>query len=190
MAKKDKKAPAKDTSKAAKGGKSKSISVDFSTEEAGGGGAWIKRVPEGVFFPFTIQSIKAEESSNGNDMLTMTFKGNEGKVRNKQTRDRFVLLPTTLFKLRQLLEAVGETVPKKKINVPHDKLIGKQVGISFLDDEYNDKITSKPDEYCPVEECDHDSAAKSSSDSGGKKSKGKKGKKGKDSLEDLDLENI
>jgi hypothetical protein len=177
-----------------KSNKDKATTVDFSTEiEGGGGGKWVKRVEEGIFYPFKVKEIKKENSSNGNPMLTIIFVGQEGKVRGRQTRDRFVLLPNSLWKLRQLLEAMGIDVPKKKIAVPHDKLIdGPVVGISFLDDEYEGKITSKPDEYCSEEDIDGGAAESD----GGKKDKGggggKKGKKGKkkDSLEDLDLESI
>lgn len=176
-------------------GAKNATTVDFSQMKEGEGGKWIKRVPEGVYYPFTIKSIKREDSSNNNPMLTMIFIGKEGKVRGRQTRDRFVLLPSSLWKLRQLLEAMNIDVPKKKVSIPHDKLLNADVGISFLDDEYEGKITSKPDEYCPVEDADGveagDGPGITSDGSGGKK-KGKKGKKSKggDSLEDLDLETI
>lgn len=178
---------AKDKKKGAK-----ATTVDFSTEiEGSGGGKWVKRVPEGEFFPFKIAEITRKESSNGNPMLEMIFIGQEGKVRGRKTRDRFVLLPNSLWKLRQLLEAMGIDVPKKKINVPHDKLIdGPTVGISFLDDEYEGKITSKPDEYCSEDDIKSGgSDDDSKKDKKSKKGKGKKSKGG-DSLEDLDLESI
>lgn len=190
MAKKNKKEPELEPTKTKKSkGGAKEFVVDFSQEkEGGGGGKWIRRVPEGVYFPFTVKEAKVTKSSNDNDMLEVIFIGKEGKVRARQTRDRFVFLPQSLFKLRQLLEAAGLDVPKKKIKIPYDKLIGADVGISFLDDEYNDKITSKPDEYCDVDECD--AGSEDDEDKKSKKSGKKKGKKKDDSLEDLDLESI
>lgn len=173
-------------------GAKNATTVDFTNMKEGEGGQWVKRVPEGVFFPFTIKSIKREESSNGNPMLTIIFIGKEGKVRGRQTRDRFVLIPSSLWKLRQLLEAMSIEVPKKKVSIPHDKLLNGEVGISFLDDEYESKVTSKPDEYCPIEDADGSEAGASSGKEEKASKKGKKGKKSKseDSLEDLDLESI
>lgn len=179
MAKKDKKNNAASTT------------VDFTGVSKGTGGKWVKRLPEGEFFPFKVKEIKREESSNGNPMLTMVFIGQSGKVRDRQTRDRFVLLPNSLWKLRQLLEAMGIDVPEKKINIPHDKLInGPTVGISFLDDEYDGKTTSKPDEYCSEDEITDGDDGVDEDIANKKAKKGKKSKKNDDSLEDLDLESI
>lgn len=160
--------------------------VDFSkeVEHEGGGGRWLKRVPESDYV-FTLKSIEETRAKSGNKMLVMIFMGKEGQVRNQQLRDRFVLLPQSLFKLRQLLEAMGKEVPKRGITINHKELIGTDVGITVRDgDEYEGKIRSEAGDYIPVEDVMSNGA-----DPG--KKKGKKGKKGKkDSLEDLNLDDM
>lgn len=47
-----------------------------------------------------------------------------------------------LWKVRQILVAVGMTVPKKRIKLDTDKLVGKDLGMTLEDDEYNGKMKS------------------------------------------------
>lgn len=48
-----------------------------------------------------------------------------------------------LWKVRNLLVAAGINVPKKKVAVDPNKLIGKLVAVSLDDTEYNDKMQSE-----------------------------------------------
>lgn len=200
---KDKKKKSKDLEleePKSKKGKSKKgeTFVDFSKEEEheGGGGRWVKREKEGDYLWEITKIEEKRAQSSGNKMLVFIFKGVEGPVKGKQIRDRFVLLPQSLFKLRQVMEAAGLEVPKKGIAVKHNELIGKVVGGTLRDkDEYEGKIYSELGGYL-----DPDDVYSPNGDDGGKKgkkkdkaaAKGKKGKKSKknDSLEDLDLDNI
>lgn len=193
MAKKDKtnKAEMVEDKKSKKDKGSKGFSVvDFSKEEVkeGAGGKWLKKVAEGDYV-WEIKSIKEERAKSGNKMLTVIFIGAAGRVKGQQTRDRFVLVPQSLYKLRQLLEAMGHDVPKKGVKIDHKSLIGSKVGGTLRDgDEYEGKIRSELCDYMPAEDVEtSDDAPK-----GKKDKKSKKGKKGKsdDSLEDLDLESI
>lgn len=47
-----------------------------------------------------------------------------------------------LWKLRNLFIAAGMTVPKKKIKVDPTKVVGKTIGLTLGDDEYQDKLKS------------------------------------------------
>lgn len=196
MAKKNKKEDLKLDVKASKKGggkKGKGVTVvDFSKEIEGdgNGGRWLKRVPEGDYV-FTVSSIKEERSKRNpeNKMLTVIFIGKEGRVRKQQLRDRFVLVPQSLFKLRQLLEACGQDVPKRGVTINHKELIGTDVGITLRDgDEYEGKIRSEAGDYMPAEDVVPMGEEPKKSKSKGKK-KGKKSK-GEDSLEDLDLDGM
>lgn len=53
------------------------------------------------------------------------------------------LVKESLFNLRNLLEDMGVTVPQKAVDVPLGKLVGKEVGITVDDDEYEGKVRSK-----------------------------------------------
>jgi len=52
------------------------------------------------------------------------------------------LVPTQLWKLRELLEAAGMKVPSKTVQVDPARVVGKKVTISVADDEYNGKLKS------------------------------------------------
>ncbi|AXL88707.1 hypothetical protein C4J65_10490 [Streptomyces sp. CB09001] len=49
-----------------------------------------------------------------------------------------ILNTESVWKLRRLLMAVGFTVPKKRITVDGNKLIGKDIAVCLEDDEYED----------------------------------------------------
>jgi len=53
------------------------------------------------------------------------------------------LVPESLWNLRNLLEDVGFKVPKKAVDVPLEKAVNREVGITVDDDEYDNKIRSK-----------------------------------------------
>lgn len=52
------------------------------------------------------------------------------------------LVENQLWKLRNLIQAAGIAVPKKKIKLDPEKLVGKLIGITLEDDEYEGKEQS------------------------------------------------
>lgn len=52
------------------------------------------------------------------------------------------LVENQLWKLRNLIQAAGIAVPKKKIKLDPEKLVGKLIGVSLEDDEYDGKAQS------------------------------------------------
>jgi hypothetical protein len=145
--------------KAKKKGSSAVVTVDWRAyhkrekkrEKEGGSGQWLKRVKEGDY-PFTIKAVKLDQSKAGNTMFVVTFVGKSGKVKNKQTRDYFTFTAEALFKLVQLLEAIGEDVPEDTSRIDGASLVGKDVGITLEDEEYDGKMTSKAQGYVPIED--------------------------------------
>lgn len=162
MAKKDKtKKKAKENGKV---GKNAVATIDWASfhkrekeREASGesGGNWLKRVKE-ADYPFIIKQVKLTTSNAGNKMFVITFIGKSGKVRGKQTRDYFTFTAESLFKLRSLLEAIDMQIPKKVGRLVGSDLEGKEVGISLGDEEYEGKVTSKPQDYMPIEDINAD----------------------------------
>lgn len=57
-----------------------------------------------------------------------------------------------LWKLRNLLIAAGKNVPKKKVNVDPNSIVGKTVGITLGDDEYEGKEKSVIEAVFPSSE--------------------------------------
>lgn len=122
-------------------GKKKTVSVDFTGVQSGGGRF---RVPEGDYL-FEIEKIETGTTkSSGVSKLVVTLKGVKGRVKNRKAYDHIALQKNTLWKLRSLLEATGQDVPESKAEIDIDALIGEQVGVTLGDDEYEGKISSKP----------------------------------------------
>lgn len=71
------------------------------------------------------------------------------------------------WKVRNLLVAAGIGVPKKRVNVDPTKLVGKEIGITLIDDEYEGKVKSTVDAVFPVSDLsgDEPDAADDSTDS-------------------------
>src|SRR5450755_1873232 len=117
----------------------KGIVVDFSGVETGGGRT---RVPEDDY-RVVVKAVKQTESKAGNQMLVWDFEISAGKFKGKTLRDRTVLTKEAMWKLKQVLEAMGMQVPNKKVALQLAKYIGKELGVTTVDDEYEGRISSK-----------------------------------------------
>lgn len=60
----------------------------------------------------------------------------------------------TLWKVRNLLIAAGIDVPKKKVNVDPNKLVGREIGVTLDDDEYEGKLKSVITAVFPASDLD------------------------------------
>ena len=60
----------------------------------------------------------------------------------------------TLWKIRNLLIAAGIDVPKKKVNVDPQKLVGREIGVTLDDDEYEGKLKSVVTAVFPASDLD------------------------------------
>lgn len=116
-------------------------------DKMGGGGGL--RVPEGDY-RMTISKIEQTETKDDQrSMLVLHYKFMEGKFKGKTIPDRIVLVGNdekkdTLWKMRQLLEALGKDVPGKAFSLDLDKLIGGEVAVTIIDgNEYKGRIKSE-----------------------------------------------
>jgi hypothetical protein len=98
-----------------------------------------KQMPEG---DYTATIVKADlgKSNAGNKQVILGFQLNDS--RTAVYPYYCGLDANVLWKLRTVLIAAGIPVPKKKVSIDTDKLIGKEVGISLEDDEYEGKMKS------------------------------------------------
>lgn len=182
----------------------KSLEVDFKGVESGGGGG--ARVPEDDYRTKVVDVKVGESKSSGNTMLIWTFEISKGKYKGKKLKkDYTTLTKDSLWKLLALLEALGFNVANKKLDVAPiiKKAMGKECGVSVVDEEYENKMQSKISDYINLETLeaadddegsDNDSEDEASKKKG-KKKKGKKAKKEKDAdsddeIEDLDLNEL
>lgn len=60
--------------------------------------------------------------------------------------------PNVLWKLRNLMIAAGVKAPKRAFSFDAEKLVGKELGITLADDEYNGQVKSVIDACFPANE--------------------------------------
>lgn len=126
--------------------KPKTVTIDFTKEEEGSGGAR-PRYPEGDY----VVKIKGarymtskDKATPGIELKLVIVSGVGGdKYKGKPLTENLWLTPKSLSRVRGLLEVLGMKVPKKKVNLDLNKLIGKDVGITLEDDEYKNERTGK-----------------------------------------------
>lgn len=131
------------------------LSVDFSNVGERRQGKPAAHVPEGDYVleikDYEIRSKQDDESKKriSWECAIISPSAHAGKTIYHNTG----LSPESLWSLRNLLEDAGVKVPKKMVDVPLGKMIGKQFGATLADDDYNpEKIKSKVAGTFPVTE--------------------------------------
>lgn len=111
------------------------LTVDFS--QAQRASFMPMHLPEGDY-PATIEKCEmAKSKSDNTDMVVYTIKVKQGLYPYYCK-----LVPTQLWKLRELLEAAGMKVPSKAVQVDPARVVGKKITVTLGDDEYNGKMKS------------------------------------------------
>lgn len=64
------------------------------------------------------------------------------------------LVPNQLWKVRNLFMAAGVAIPKKKLKIDPNRVVGKLIGITLEDDEYDGKAQSVISQTFPANELD------------------------------------
>lgn len=98
-----------------------------------------KHKPEGDYRA-KITGVVEGDSSKGNPMWTYAVQLTSDS--SAVYPERCVLTDTSLWKLRNIFQAAGITVPKKKVQVDPNKIVGREIGITLEDDEYEGKMKS------------------------------------------------
>jgi hypothetical protein len=124
------------------------VSIDFEGVESGGGGF---KIPEGDYL-MKVLKVEDTESDSGNSMFKWTFEGQEKKAKGK----KFYLYtvydpPDSLWKLKSLLEALGTEVPDGALDLDLDEMIDLEIIGQVGDEEYQNKITSKLQDFSSVD---------------------------------------
>lgn len=124
------------------------LTVDFSNVEDRREGGKAAHVPEGDYLlkvgGIELKSKKDDESSK---YLNWRFTIVAPEKYKNAGSVYFItsLKPESLWNLRNLLEDLGITVPKKAVGLPIAEIAksGRIVGATLEDDEYNGKVKSK-----------------------------------------------
>jgi hypothetical protein len=128
--------------------------VDFSNVKEGGGSFNKHRIPSGDY-PCKILKVEdAESKSDGGFQYLFTLQ----PLKFSQYKYPYYckLQENQLWKLRNLLVAAGITVPKKRMKLDPSKVVGKIVGVTFEDDEYEGRMQSSIASIFPASELDAD----------------------------------
>lgn len=114
--------------------------VDFSTVKDGGGAFSPRRVEAGDYSAKIVKVEDNESKKSGDFQYLFTFK------LTKYSQNSYPyyckLQENQLWKLRNLLIAAGLNVPKKRMKLDPNKVVGRTVGVTMEDDEYEGKRKS------------------------------------------------
>lgn len=105
--------------------------------------------PEGDY-PATVVDVIDGVSGAGNEQWIFTIKldGDE-----RSTYGVYAGVDEkNAWKIRKMFIAAGMTVPKKLVMVDPNKLVGKRIGVSLEDDEYEGRMRSKVQDYLPIDD--------------------------------------
>src|SRR5688572_11627977 len=119
--------------------------IDFSKVPDGGGRFNKKRQPEGDYRGIITKVEDAASKKDGGAQWLFTIKVGSG------TYPYYCKLNAeSYWKVRNLLHAAGIKVPDKRASVNPDKLVGKNIGVTLQDDEYEGRKQSNVDSVMPV----------------------------------------
>lgn len=139
-------------------GAPKQIIVDFTNVREGSGYTQVHQRP-GDYLG-RVKSVEYGQSKeNKTPMLTYALQ--DARRPSATYRYNCPLTEKSLWKLRKLLVACGVSVPSKKLNVHQvaEKIVGREVGMSLDDEEYNGKLRSQVIDVIPASELTQDAPA-------------------------------
>lgn len=171
-----------------------------------------RRVPEGDYAAIVTKVEDKPTKADGKFQWEFTIKLK--KFSQNSYPYRCQLAENQLWKVRNLMVAGGINVPKKRVKIDPNKVVGKNIGVTMEDDEYErdgktqykseiaavfpvaeladgveisgDDSDEEFDEGPQLADDDSEDEAETPKKSKGKKGKGKKGKKKKGSKKDME----
>lgn len=134
--------------------KAKPTELNFKGVSTSGRRVW---VPEGDYLIRGKSVEETESKSSQNPMWVFRWEFANGPKEGQEIIDRLVLVPQSLFRLRNLLEALGIKVPEGKLTVDPQKIVKltrkRPIGAQVVDDDaYEGHIPSTIKRYIPASE--------------------------------------
>ena len=112
------------------------------------------RMSEGIH-RVKVASCEDKTTQAGDDMIMIAFEAVNGPDKGTKVFDNFVLTDKALWKLKQLLQALGVKCDGK-IVLDTDKLIGKQCEAEVFHEEYNGQLRARVNEYMKIKTTSED----------------------------------
>lgn len=127
----------------------KAVNLDFSgVKDRGAFNP--KQVAEGDYAAVITKVEDAEAKGDGGAMYVFTIKLD--KFSQASYPYRCKIQENQLWKLRNIAVAAGLNVPKKRMKFDPNKVVGKRVGVTMEDDEYEGKMKSEVSAVFPLSE--------------------------------------
>jgi hypothetical protein len=124
--------------------KSKPYVVDFSKDTSEDGR---RRFPEGDYKVKVVSHKTGESKEKGTPFVQVNLEITEGKYKGDKVSDRLYMTDGSLWRVRSFLEAMGVSVPRKKMSVVWSKYYGNELGITLSDDEYEGRVRSRISDF-------------------------------------------
>src|SRR3990172_6276387 len=162
------------------------VSVDFTGVEASS-----RSVEDGTYLA-TITSVEEKESGDDQPYLLFKWQTKPKKGTGAIIFDNASLQPQSLWRLRLLLEAIGEEIPDGVMDLDLDAYVGREAKLEITNEKYEGKNRPRITGFIALteggeeEESDDGDDDDADDDEDDKKSKKKKSKKSKDEDDDDD----
>ena len=124
------------------------VVIDFTKDESEGGR---RRFPEADYHVKFVGHKTGRSKEKDTPYVRVTLLILDGKYKGEKVTDDLYLTPKSLWRIRSFLEAMGVSVPKKKVNINFGKYKDKELGITLGDDEYNGRIRSRVTDYLDLD---------------------------------------
>lgn len=140
----------------------KKIRLDFSkTEERSG---WnTKHITEGLH-KMKIEGVQETEAQDGTSMLIYALVPADAKLKTRRFPYYCKIQQNQLWKLRDLLVAAGQTVPKKAMSIDPSVVVGKFIAAEVEDDNYQGNLRSTVNATYGLDILDENDAPESDED--------------------------
>jgi len=107
--------------------------LDFSNVEDS-----FEVIPEGSYLCFLFD-VDLKQTKKGDDMYVLTLKVAEGDSKGRQLFYNLPVMPQTMWKIKETLEAFDVEVPKSVVNIDFDELLGKKCRVTVGHREWQGK---------------------------------------------------
>lgn len=125
--------------------------MDFTNVKEGGGRFNKKNFPEGDYRAKITKCEDAESKKSGAKMWLYTIEVKHGNQLG--TYPHYCILDEkSLWKLRSLFAACGIVIPKKRVSIDPNRIVGRVIGVTLEDTEYDGKIQSQIVATLPISE--------------------------------------
>jgi hypothetical protein len=138
----------------------KAHALDFTDVKEGGGRFRKTAYPPGDY-PAKITKVEdAKKKADNAPMWLFSIQVKAGTYPYYCTFDA-----NTLWKIRNLCVAAGVSVPRKRVKIDPNKLVGKDIGVTLDEEEYEGKMQGVVAATFPTSELDGDGSEEEDADS-------------------------